>query len=183
MTKTNSSVVIVPDGLDYDFITHRTLPQVSFVYRAVFDWVQCELPNRTVYLAPGNHFGSGRYEQEAAADMLHDYAGTVVNIPSQGQAYIDTRGNAAQLRHYLVTQSQWPLPPIILVSSTLHRPRAAVCFTREGFTIAASIGVKYKIPDDATIVPRLWYYKYNIFHLIYETAAWLRDFCRPAVKG
>ena len=176
--QTISPVVIVPDGLAYNPATRRPLPQVSFVYRAVLDWVQRELPNRTLYLAPANHFGAGRYEQEAAADVLRDYDGTVVAAPSRGQAYIDTRGNAAQLRHYLATQGQWPLPPIILVSAALHRSRAALCFAREGFNIAASVGVEYAIPDDAAIVPRLWYYRYPLCHRLYETAAWLRDFCR-----
>lgn len=178
---TKAAVIIVPDGLAYDTTTGTAKAQPSFVYRAVLEWVKRELPHRVVYLAPANRFGGTLYEQEAAAEVLLDYSGTVICVPSRGLAYIDTRGNAAQLRDYLVAQALWPLSaPALLVSATLHRARASLCFRKEGFALAASIGVHYSVPDHEPIVPRLWYYRHPNQHHIYEIAAYIRDWMRPA---
>jgi hypothetical protein len=176
-------VIIVPDGLAYDPARGCALPQVSFVYRAVLDWVQRELMGRTLYLAPANHFGADCNEQAAAAAWLHAYQGQVITAPSRGECYIDTRGNAAQLRSYLIEQGLWPLAPAILVCAARHRARAALCFAKEGFALSATVGVTYTIPADEFIVPRLWYYRYPCCHAFYEAAASLRDYCRmPAQK-
>lgn len=179
----SAPVIIVPDGLAYDPARGCALPQVSFVYRAVLEWVQRELIDRTLYLAPANHFGASCTEQAAAAAWLHAYQGQVIAAPSRGTGYIDTRGNAAQLRSSLIEQGLWPLEPAILVCAARHRARAALCFAKEGFALSATIGIAYAIPADECIVPRLWYYRHPFYHTVYEAIAFLRDYCRaPAQK-
>jgi len=177
-------IVIVPDGLAYDPIRKIALPQPSFVYRAVLDMVKRDLPRRTLYLAPANNFGTDCYEQEAAAAYLRDYQGKVITVPSSGNAYIDTRGNAAQLRSYAEALNLWPFGPIMLVSGQRHLRRSILCFRKEGFDIEAVLGGSYAIPADEAIVPRLWYYRIPLWHQLYEHLAFLRDLVRLATtKG
>jgi uncharacterized SAM-binding protein YcdF (DUF218 family) len=177
-----SPVIVVPDGLAYDPVLRVVLPRPSFVFRSVIDFVRRELPGRVVYLAPANTFGAGLHEQDVAQAALSGHDGRVVCVPSVGACYIDTRGNADQLRSYLARNGQWPLPPVVLVAAELHAARARLCFIKAGFELSAVVGVAYRIPHGEAVVPRLFYYRFRFLHRLYEAVAWLRDFLRPSSK-
>lgn len=171
----NLPIIVIPDGLA------ANLQEPNFIFRTVLEYVCKEHPYAKVYLAPANTFGGPLYEQEAAAIFLKQqkYAGEVITVPSTGTKYIDTRGNAKQLKAFLKMQNRWPMGPIILVVGSKHLRRSILCFRKEGFVIHEAIGVPYSIPRDECTVWRLWHCKYGPVHSLYEFLAWVRDFVRP----
>ena len=179
----NLDIVVVPDGLARHPKTRKPLARPSFVYRAVLDHVIMQFSNRRIYLAPANTFGGPISEQQAAADYLLE-AGTadLVICPTMSTGYIDTRGNAADLKDFLTEIGAWPLHPVLLITAKRHAPRAALCFRKEGYIIAAVHAVDYTIPRLEEVVSRLWYYKYPRLHLIYEALAYCRDIIRRPTK-
>jgi hypothetical protein len=176
-------VVVVPDGLAADWKTGTVFPRPSFVFRAVLDYVAAQFPSHSIYLAPANDFGCGVTEQAAGVSYLEPRRVSCIAPSPFSDNYIDTRGNARYLRQYLERNALWPLPPIILVAAWHHARRAALCFKKEGFSIARLIAVPYNVPMGEGIVPRLWYYRYPRAHRIYEFLAILRDICRPAATS
>lgn len=169
-------MIVVPEGL-----SSVGAPEPSFVYRAVLDHVAAMHGGATIILAPANDFKSGRTEQAAAADYLSACGSFCIVAPvSPSGGYIDSRGNARLLREFLESEGSWPLSPVILVSGIRHAQRAALCFRREGFVLLSVETVPYPIPPDETIVHRLWYYRYPVWHRLYEALAYIRDFLRPA---
>ncbi len=176
-------VIVVPDGLAACPRTGAPLPQPSFAYRAVLDHVAAWHASARILLAPANRFGGSCTEQAAASGYLRDKGVLAAEAPDSGDSgYIDTRGNARALRHYLTSCGDWPLPPAVLAVAKLHAHRAAVCFRREGFRLLAIEAIPYTVPTDEAIVSRLWYYRYPAMHRMYEAMALLRDLARPAAR-
>lgn len=172
----DAPLIVVPDGLRVKEGSHRIIPEPSFVYRAVLDFVAKVHGGNCVYLAPANDFGCGVTEQEAALVYLRNKGLKRLLTPRQlPQRYIDTRGNARELRTYLEAQGLWPLPPASLVVADRHARRALLCFEKEGFFIRKVFAVKYQIPATEKIVRRLWYYRYSRLHFVYELLAYTRD--------
>ncbi len=63
-------LVVVPEGLAGG-ARGKTLPEPSFVFRQVLDYVATiATPSTVVYLAPANRFGGNVFEQEAAYAYL-----------------------------------------------------------------------------------------------------------------
>ena len=178
---TETPVVVVPDGLAADPRTGTALPEPSFVYRAVLDHVLQSVSEGTpVYLSPANDFGGPLFEQQAAARYLADRGfRSHIDIPTPaGRGYVDTRGNARELRLWLQNRGLWPLPAIALYSTSRHARRAKHCFRREGFVIATVVAVPYAVPVNAAVVRRLWYYRFPAVHSAYERLALLRETLR-----
>jgi hypothetical protein len=171
-----SSWIVVPDGLAAD-ARGRALPEPSFVYRAVLEWVAREAGAADrIYLAPANPFGGDVTEQEAGRRYLTPLtSAAIVCPPTIGDGYVDTRGNAIQLRRELVHTDRWPLPPANLVAYAVHLPRSVEAFSQEGFAIARAHAVGPVPIDRASagtrIVRRLWYYRYPALHRVYERLA------------
>lgn len=166
------SWIVVPDGLAAD--DHgRPLPEPSFVYRAVLDWIAARVPPEDcIYLAPANRFGGGTTEQEAGRQYLEPITkAEIVAGPSRAPDYIDTRGNARLLRRELEAAGRWPLANAHLVSYTLHLPRALEVFVQEGFSVEQAHGVMLGDTVPSPIVGRLWYYRYPLIHRGYEAVA------------
>lgn len=176
-------VVVVPDGLEIEHKEHGMIVHLSAIYKAVLDFVLREFVDSKIILAPANDFGTGRYEEDIAFDYcvannsnnLQIYKPTNVNK----EKYIDTRGNAKELRNALFSDNLWPHNGIILVSADLHLSRAVMCFEKEGFKICDAIGVKSTKKFKYKLVNRLWYYKYPVIHYGYEMLAYIRDYVRP----
>ena len=176
-------MIVVPDGLAAAGQPARALPTPNFVYRAVLDHVAAAHSGATILLAPANDFGSGRTEQAAAAEYLRARGSFHLFVPdSPPNGYIDTRSNAHLLREYLERENSWPLPPAVLVTGTRHARRAALCFRREGFALLRVEAVAYRIPPDEKVVRSLWYYRYPIWHELYEAFAYIRDFLRRGFR-
>lgn len=168
-----SSWIVVPDGLAAD-ARGRPVPEPSFVYRAVLEWVAREAGAADqIYLAPANAFGGDMTEQEAGRRFLEPLTrASIACAPTIGGGYVDTRGNASQLRQELVANDRWPLPPANLVAYATHLPRSVEAFSQEGFTIAQAHAVGPVAFDRASpgtrVVRRLWYYRYPALHRAYE---------------
>lgn len=173
-------VVIVPDGLSA--ADGRTLPEPSFVYRAVLEAALARPQEDVILLAPANSFGGPLTEEEAAERYLRarGRTGPILRPPPVKNGYIDTRGNARHLRQWLQAEGLWPLPAAILLVAARHASRARLCFGREGFRFQAVEAVPYAIAEDEGLVPRLWYYRWPLIHTLYECLALVRDGLRPA---
>lgn len=177
-------VIVVPDGLSAGGEPLHTLPEPSFVYRAVLDHIVRVYAEAFIILAPANDFGSYTTEQEAAAAYLRARGiNRVVSPDSPTGGYIDTRGNARELRHYLQIRGEWPLKPALLVAAKRHARRARMCYLKEGFTLIDTIPVPYRIPPGERLVRRLWYYRHPSLHEAYEFLAYIRDFLRPSATA
>lgn len=171
-------IIVVPDGLAVgpDGEAGR---EPSFAFRASLDRIVERYRDRRVLIAPANDFGSGASEQEVAATYLRARGvADPLAPPSPPGGYLDTRANARELRRHLERTSDWPIGPVRLVVARPHARRAALCFRREGFEIAAVDAVSYRIPPGERVPRRLWYYRHPGAHLLYETAALLRDLVR-----
>jgi hypothetical protein len=172
-------VVIVPDGLGFDPSARRSLPEPSFVFRAVLEHVAVRYRDRRILVAPGNRFRGSKTEQDVALAWLR--AGGCCDVETAVHdvgSYIDTWDNASVLRDWLMKTGGWPLDACVLVAAFRHAPRAALCFRRNGFDLASVEAVPYEI-SDAPIVPRLFYYRFPWLHCCYETVAMIRDRLRP----
>ena len=164
--------IVVPDGLAADG-SGKALPEPSFVYRLVLDWIVENIQDQdTVYLAPANKFGGGVSEQAAAKNYLHQkIRNTIISFESNEKRYIDTRGNAILLKNYLKNHSKWPLEYTTLISYHYHLPRARLVFQQEGF-IFKSVAIRPHFFRAERIIPRLWYYQYPSIHKAYEIIAY-----------
>ena len=171
--------MIVPDGLAAR--DGKTLAEPSFVYRAVLDAALARPEGEVILLAPANSFGGPLTEEEAAERYLKDAGrtGPIARPPPVGGGYVDTRGNARHLREWLQTQGAWPLSDARLLVAARHAARARLCFGREGFRFQAVQPVPYAVPAHEEVVPRLWYYRWPMIHLLYEWLATVRDAFRP----
>ena len=172
-------LIIVPEGVEANGFP-------SFVFCAVLDYARKHYNDgRELMLAPANRFDSALFEQEAARRYLHDWAGEIVCPPTPESAgYVDTRGNANLLYKYRKQKGMPPAPPSVLISGFFHIRRAVLCFRREGFEIAESVGVHYRRPPVSARFPRrLWYYQYPPAHFVYEVLATARDIIRPARRN
>ncbi len=176
------SVVIVPDGLASD--AGRTLPQPSFVYRAVLDAALLRPQEDILLLAPANDFGGSVSEEEAAERYLRaaGRGGAILRPAPVHDGYVDTRGNARHLRLWLEARQSWPLPHARLLVARRHARRALLCFQKEGFTFEAVDSITYAIPPGEGVVTRLWYYRWPLLHRLYEVAALLRDRLRSRTR-
>ena len=178
-------LIVVPEGLAKD-ARERTLPEPSFVFRQVLDYVSKIATSDTeVYLAPANRFGGDVYEQEAAYAYLisRTDCGRIHCPVYPAQGYIDTFGNAHLLKRYLLDRKRWPLGPVDLVCASMHSYRACFCFGRSGYRIARVHRVPYLVYRHERIVDRLWYYRVKPVHLVYEILALARDVVRGARSG
>jgi uncharacterized SAM-binding protein YcdF (DUF218 family) len=179
----NAPVVIVPEGLAFDGRLGRTLDAPSFVGEAVLHHVLERYAERNIFVAPANSFGGPSPEHEVMAAWLKARGCPNVQTPHIRSArYIDTWGNAVELRSWLKRRAQWPLEPIVLVAAFRHARRARLCFLRNGYTLGCVDAVPYKIKG-APIVPRLFYYNRPRLHQIYEAFALFRDALRPEHRG
>jgi hypothetical protein len=176
----NFPVVVVPEGLAYDVAAGRALALPSFVGEAVLQHVLNRYCGRRILIAPANRFGAPSSEHEAMVAWLSAHGCVGAETPSLAAAgYVDTWGNAVELRRWLHRHGQWPLGPIILVAAFRHARRARLCFTRNGFDVALVDKVAYPV-EGTPIVPRLFYYNWPLLHQTYETFAWARDRLRRA---
>ena len=168
-------VIVVPDGLCCDPATRKAIAAPSFVFAAVLAHTAARYRRHRILVAPANRFGGPASEHEVACDWLRERGCPDVETVTQTpEGYIDTWGNAALLRDWLVARQDWPLGPCLLVVAFRHARRAALCFRRNGYALAAVDRVPYAI-DDTPIVPRLFYYRLPWLHRCYEAAALVRD--------
>lgn len=176
-------VVIVPDGLEVEFLSGKKIIHPSQVFKSVLDFVLKEFKDSDILLAPANHFGTGQYEEDIAFQYCKTQNPNIKSLykPSRPatNGYIDTRGNARELRDALVLDDMWPEKGIILVSAALHSRRALICFKKEGFHVSESIAVKCTRNNKFKLVNRLWYYRYPVIHRVYEALATILDLLRP----
>ncbi len=161
-----------PDG--------RGTDEPSFVYCQVLDFtLRLARPEDEVYLAPANAFGGPLTEEEAARRYLEArnarlcirYPGANLPVDPDRPRYIDTWDNARLLRAALG-------PPAAdrfeLVCSQHHARRAAWCFQRTGFHLAAVHRVPYVLEPEP-VPRRVFYYRHPLLYRLYEAAALLRD--------
>ena len=94
--------IVVPDGLAA-IGTGEALPEPSFVYKWVLDWIIENIQDKdTVYLAPANKFGGDISEQAAAKNYLHrKIRNKIISFESNQNRYISTFDNAILLKNYL----------------------------------------------------------------------------------
>jgi hypothetical protein len=176
-------VVVVPEGLAYDAVAGKAVSVPTFVGEAVLEHVLAHYADRRILIAPANSFGAPSPEHEVMAAWLAGRTCNSVETPSVAASeYIDTWGNAIELRRWLCRRGQWPLGPIVLVAAFRHARRALLCFSRNGFSVASLDTVAYPVKG-VPIVPRLFYYNWPLLHQAYETLAWARDRLRPASLG
>ena len=176
-------LVVVPEGLAGG-ARGKTLPEPSFVFRQVLDYVaKIATPATVVYLAPANRFGGSVYEQEAAYVYLTARSACRrIHCPVYpAQGYVDTLGNARLLRRYLLERNRWPPGPVELVCADVHAYRARYCFARSGYRIARVHRAPFRVLSGERIVNRLWYYRVRPAHRVYEFLALARDAVRCAV--
>ncbi len=173
-------VIVVPEGLAAHPQTGEVLAEPSFLFRAVLDHVISRYRDSDVFIAPANTFG-GPVSEQAAAQRYLGVAGMsrVFAFECNTGGYIDTFGNALQLRRWLLVHRRWPLPAAHLVAGRLHIARAKLCFRRHGFSLKSADAVAYVIPQKEHLVPRLFYYRYPLLHRVYEALAFARDRLRP----
>src|SRR6266850_2279824 len=180
---TDLAVVVVPEGLAFDAAAGRVAAVPSFVGEAVLKHVLDRYAHRRILIAPANSFGAPWSEHEVMAAWLVARTCARAETPSVASVgYIDTWGNAVELRRWLYQRGQWPLGPIVLVAAFRHARRARLCFTRNGFDVASMDTVSYLV-EGAPIVPRLFYFNWPLLHQVYETLAWIRDRMRRASPG
>lgn len=176
-------VVIVPDGLEVEFLSGKKIIHPSQIYKSVLDFVLKEFKCSNILLAPANHFGTGKYEEDVAFQYCKTQNPNIKSLYKPNRpdknGYIDTRGNARELRDALVLDDMWPETGIILVSAELHSRRALICFKKEGFHVSESIAVKCASTNKFKLVNRLWYYRYPVIHRLYEMLATILDLLRP----
>lgn len=183
MSEPDRPIVVVPDGLAARGRPPVTVPEPSFIYRAVLDHVATRYADRHILLAPANDFGCGTTEQEVARRYLAAKGLTRLEAPdSPDIGYIDTRANASVLRDYLAGLGRWPLGPIVLVAADAHRARAQLCFRREAFEVARVDAVPFERSPDEQLPRRLWVHRHAFAHRLYEIGAIIRDACRPGRK-
>ena len=178
-------LIVVPDGLA-KAPDGRDLPEPSFVYRQVLEYVARVADERCeILLAPGDRFCSETPEHEAGFGYLDaKVRGARIDFPRcEASAYVDTLGNAVILRTYLQRLGRWPLGRADLVCANLHSYRAEHCFKALGYRVRRVHRVPYRIEPDAAIVDRLWYYRYRPIHAAYELAAFGRDLFRNFYGG
>lgn len=155
------------------------LGEPSFVYRQVLDFtLQLAAAGDEVYLAPANAFGGPLREEEAAQRHLAArgapfrilYPG--FNLPANRARprYVDTLDNARLLKAALGSAED----DFELVCSQRHARRAAWCFRRTGFRLAAVHRVPYRLEAEP-VPPRLYYYRSPLLYHAYEMAALARD--------
>jgi hypothetical protein len=173
-------VIVVPDGLAWQ--DGKALAKPSFVYRAVLDAALARPKADRLLLAPANAFGGPVTEEQAAEAYLcaGGRDGGILRPPPVTGGYVDTRGNARHLRQWLQARQGWPLKRAQLLVGRRHARRALLCFRKEGFQIQAVDRIAYAIPRHEGVPPRLWYYRWPLLHRLYEAAAYLRDWFRPA---
>jgi hypothetical protein len=178
--RSQHSVVVVPDGLAYDPVAAHALEQPSFVFRAVLEHVSQCYADQPILVAPANAFGGRAPEHEVGAAWLRRHGCGVVETPPLGTVdrYIDTWGNAVELKRWLAACGRWPLGPVLLVCAFRHAARAALCFRRNGYALAGIDRVRYTI-ENVPVVPRLFYYRSPWLHRCYEAVALVRDRLRP----
>jgi uncharacterized SAM-binding protein YcdF (DUF218 family) len=168
-------VVVVPEGLAFDEGQGKALYAPSFVGEAVLRHVLAHYLGRMIFIAPANNFGEPFTEHEVMADWLKARGCPNVQTPPvMFSRYIDTWGNAVELRAWLDRRAQWPLGPIVLVAAFRHARRIHFCFRRNGYEIDRIDAVSYTVREEP-IVPRLFYYRWPLLHEAYEVAALLRD--------
>lgn len=176
-------LVVVPEGLAFDVATGRVLTTPSFVGEAVLQHVLDCYAARRILIPPANTFGAPSPEHEVMAAWLAARGCANVETPSAtAHGYIDTWGNAVELRRWLDERGQWPLGPIVLVAAFRHARRARLCFSRNRFAVASVDAVTYPV-DGIPIVPRLFYYNWPRLHQAYEILALARDRLRPVSAG
>lgn len=172
-------VIVVPDGLAFDAAARRALAVPSFASEAVLEHVLKCYGERPILIAPANSFGAASPEHEVMAAWLASRGCKAVETPSiTSSGYIDTWGNAVELRRWLHERGQWPMGPVVLVAAFRHAHRARLCFSRNMFTVASVDAVPYQV-NGTPIVPRLFYYNWPYLHRAYETLALVRDRLRP----
>lgn len=182
---TGRPLVVVPEGLAKD-ARGRTLPEPSFVFRQVLDYVaSIAATDSIVYLAPANRFGGDVREQEAARDYLNARSDCQrIHCPVfASSGYVDTLGNALLLRRYLLDRMRWPPGPVDLICADIHSYRARYCFARSGFRIARVHRVPCRALSGERIVDRLWYYRVRPVHVVYEVLALAREVVRGVGEG
>jgi uncharacterized SAM-binding protein YcdF (DUF218 family) len=139
-------VVVVPEGLAFDEHHGKTLHAPSFL------------------IPPANSFGGPFPEHEVMAAWLKARGCPDIQTPSLTfSRYIDTWGNAVELRAWLDRRGQWPLGPIVIVAAFRHTRRVRLCFLRNGYVIARVDTVSYTVREQS-IVPRLFYYRWPLLH-------------------
>jgi uncharacterized SAM-binding protein YcdF (DUF218 family) len=176
-------VVVVPEGLAFDAAAGRALTVPSFVSEAVLKYVLDHYAGRRILIAPANSFGAPAPEHEVMAAWLATRGCASVETPPVTAAgYIDTWGNAVELRRWLKQRGLWPLGPIVLVVAFRHARRARLCFSRNGFAVTSMSAVTYPV-EGIPIVPRLFYYNWPRLHQVYERFAWGRDRLRTGSAG
>lgn len=166
--------IVVPEGVSAS-VDGKPLAYPSFVYRQVLDYLLDIVKSEdTVYLAPANDFGSGRYEQEVACDYLRERNQNINIVYPVFKAanYIDTCGNALHLKQFIKEEMDNNF--FDLVCANIHSYRAEYCFKKSGFKVLKVHRVKYRIKKE-NIVMRLWYYKYRPVHVMYEGLAMIRE--------
>jgi uncharacterized SAM-binding protein YcdF (DUF218 family) len=182
---TGRPLVVVPEGLAKD-ARGRTLPEPSFLFRQVLDYVaSIAATGSVVCLAPANRFGGAVHEQEAARDYLNARSDCLeIHCPVYASAgYVDTFGNALLLRTYLLDRRRWPPGPVDLICADIHSYRARYCFARSGFRIARVHRVPCRALSNERIVDRLWYYRVRPLHMVYEIFALAREVVRAVGEG
>ena len=176
--------IVVTDGLAKDKCG-STLPEPSFVYRQVLDYLLKILHEASVvYLAPANQFNGELYEQEAAYNYLKGLTQcrNIYFPVYNGYGYIDTFGNGYLLKKYLIKINKWPLHAVDLVCAKIHSYRAEYCFRKLGYKIKQVHRVEYRTNLNEDIVERLWYYRFKSIHLFYEICAMTREIIRNAME-
>ncbi len=170
----NINYLIVPDGTAAD-AAGKPINSPSFVYRQVLDYLLSIATEKdSIYLAPANDFGCGRYEQELALDYLRLKSANLHLIcpKTETDEYVDTYGNALYMKRFLKNE----IDNIVfeLVCALFHSYRAEFCFKKAGFRLSKIHRVKYAVTGE-NVVGRLWYYKYKPIHVIYELLSFARD--------
>lgn len=181
----NKTYIVVPDGLAKDKYG-KTLPEPSFVYRQVLDYLLKILnEDSVVYLAPANKFDGKLYEQETAYNYLKakTQCNNIYYPVYNGYGYIDTYGNAYLLKKYLIGLNRWPLHTADLVCAKIHSYRAEYCFRKLGYKIERVHRVQYRTNLNEEIVDRLWYYRFKPIHLFYEILSMIREIIRSSLEG
>jgi hypothetical protein len=170
----NINYIVVPDGVAADK-DGKPMKRPSFVYRQVLDYVLKTADDKdSIYLAPANDFGCGKYEQELGFEYLKESNRNLNLIcpKTKTKEYLDTYGNVLHLKSFLNRK----IDNLVfeLVCAFIHSFRAEYCFKKSGFHISKVHRVKYEINDEH-VVRRLWYYKSKPVHILYELIAFTRD--------
>ena len=159
-------------------------PKPSFIYEEVLKYVYNHFKNDNIFIAPANYFGFQYSEQEVGKIYLNERGvRKVFTCCNFRNFYIDTKGNAIELKKFLKSKKLWPLEKIILITGYTHAKRVRYCFIKEGYDIMSIQEVKYSIPKNEDIISCLWYYKYPLIHKIYEMLNILRYIIYYSIKN